>query len=235
VLPEPLDRQSYSGRSREIAATADGPSYLDTMLEPGDALYLPRGWLHAADALDEQSLHITVGVHAPTRYTILQALLELASDEQTLRAGLPMGVDTTDADALAPALADTVKALYAWLDRLSAADVTAALRAPAWGAVRPAPLAPLAQTAAIAALNGDSRLTVRSGLPWRLERPSAARITLRLPDRSVTFPAFCADAVRAALRDSPILVRELPGLDAEDQLVLARRLLREAVLVPAWT
>ncbi|WP_338767593.1 cupin domain-containing protein [Massilia sp. METH4] len=38
---------------------------LDTVLKPGDVLYLPRGWWHAATPIGEPSFHITVGLHQP--------------------------------------------------------------------------------------------------------------------------------------------------------------------------
>ena len=56
---------------------------------------------------------------------------------------------------------------------------------------------------------------------------------LRLTGRTLRFPAFCEPALRAALDGAAHRVSDLPGLDDEDRLVLARRLLREAVLVPA--
>ena len=57
---------------------------------------------------------------------------------------------------------------------------------------------------------------------------------LRLVDRTVRFPAFCAPAVRAVLSGGALRVGDLPELDDDaDRLVLARRLLREALAVPA--
>ena len=54
---------------------------IDTVLEPGDALYLPRGTIHAAQALGETSIHLTVGVHPVTRYQLVRHLLDLAQDD----------------------------------------------------------------------------------------------------------------------------------------------------------
>ncbi len=60
-----------------------------------------------------------------------------------------------------------------------------------------------------------------------------AGIRLELADRTIDLPGLVADAVRALLDGAPHAVGELPGLDADDQVVLVRRLLREGVLVPA--
>ncbi|MGH8825750.1 MAG: cupin domain-containing protein, partial [Jiangellaceae bacterium] len=115
VLIDPLERQSWAGRADEVAAVAESPPVLDTVLEPGDSLYLPRGWLHAAEALGEPSIHLTLGVRAVTRYALVEALLALAADEVALRSGFPLGFDVTDRDELAPELAATAEALQGWL------------------------------------------------------------------------------------------------------------------------
>ena len=44
-----------------------GPPRDEFTLEAGDTLYLPRGWPHEAFAADEESLHLTVGLHPLTR------------------------------------------------------------------------------------------------------------------------------------------------------------------------
>ncbi len=54
-----------------------------------------------------------------------------------------------------------------------------------------------------------------------------------LTDRTLRFPASTRAALNAALSGLPVAVRDLPGLDAEDQVTVVGRLLREAVVVPA--
>jgi bifunctional lysine-specific demethylase and histidyl-hydroxylase NO66 len=234
VVTDPIERQAWGGHADEVAGTATAEPVIDTVLEPGDALYLPRGWLHAADARAEQSLHLTVGLRAPTRFTLVEALLDLAADEPSLRTGLPMGTDLADREAIGPALADTVKALHSWLDRVGPDEVATRLRPDCWAAGRPAPLAPIAQRVALDALTAESRVTLRRGLPCRLSSDrDGDRLVLRLPDREIAFPAPCADAVRRVLAGRPVRVGDLPGLeDDHDRLVLARRLLSEAVVTP---
>ncbi|MEV4665387.1 cupin domain-containing protein [Micromonospora echinofusca] len=232
VLPDPLEKQPWGGRADEVAATADGPAALDVVLAPGDALYLPRGWLHSAQAQESSSLHLTVGVRALTRYAMVEELLALAAEDQRLRGTLPFGTDVADPDAIEPELTETVEALRDWLLRADPTAVAARLRQRAWPAARPAPIRPLAQAAALAALDADARLAPRPGLRWQLT-PRGDRVALVLSDRTITLPASCAPAVRALL-DGTVRVGDLPGLDDDaDRLTLARRLLREAVLVPA--
>ncbi|MER7169664.1 cupin domain-containing protein [Micromonospora sp. NPDC000207] len=233
VLVDPLERQPWGGRADEVSATAEGAAALDVVLEPGDALYLPRGWLHSAQAQESSSLHLTVGIRALTRYALVEELLALAAEDPRLRAGLPFATDVADPDALEPELAETVEALRDWLSRADPQAVAARLRQRVWPAARPAPIRPLAQAAAVADLTTDTRLTVRPGLRRQLTHSADGRVTLLLSDRSLTFPALCEPALRAFLDGALTRVGDLPGLDDADRLVLARRLLREAVAVPA--
>jgi len=170
VVTDPLERQPWGARADEVAATADQPPVVDQVLAPGDALYLPRGWLHSAEAVGELSVHLTIGVKTITRYALLEALVDLAVAEPALRAGLPFGVEVADPDQVAPELAATVEALRDWLDRVDPVEVAARLRQRYWPASRPAPLRPLAQAAAIDALDATSRVVLRPGLRWRLDR-----------------------------------------------------------------
>ena len=65
---------------------AGGEPASEVLLEAGDVLYLPRGWVHEAHTIDEVSLHLTFGVQI---YTWLDDLIKLvrslAFDELLLR------------------------------------------------------------------------------------------------------------------------------------------------------
>ena len=54
-------------RDKDKAIDVDGlPPPTDVRLEAGDVLYVPRGRIHAAETAADQSIHLTVGIHAPT-------------------------------------------------------------------------------------------------------------------------------------------------------------------------
>ena len=233
VLPDPLEKQAWGGRADEVAVTAQGEPALDVVLAPGDALYLPRGWLHSAEAQGARSLHLTIGVRALTRYALVEELLALATRDARLRATLPFGLDVGDPDAIEPELTETVEALRDFLLSAEAAAIAERLRERAWPAARPAPVSPLAQLDFAAGLTPQSEITVRRGLRWRLVEDGAEHVVLRLVGRTLRFPAYCAPAVRAALSGDRQSVGDLPLEDDADRLVLARRLLNEALIVPA--
>jgi lysine-specific demethylase/histidyl-hydroxylase NO66 len=233
VLPDPLERQAWGGRKEEVSATAEGEPDLDVVLAPGDALYLPRGWLHSAEAQGERSLHLTIGVRALTRYALVEELLGLAVQDQRLRATLPFGLDVTDPQQIGPELTETVTALRDWLLSADPAAVADRLRERAWPSSRPAPISPLAQLDFAERLAPDDRIAMREGLRWRLTEDGPEHVVLRLAGRTLRFPAFCAPALRLVLSGGAHRVGDLPLDDDPDRLVLARRLLKEAVAVPA--
>ncbi|MCM4077653.1 cupin domain-containing protein [Paractinoplanes hotanensis] len=233
VLADPLEKQAWGGRADEVSATAQGEPDLDVVLAPGDALYLPRGWLHSAEALGARSLHLTIGVRALTRYALVEELLALAADDARLRGTLPYAVDVADPDAIEPELTETVEALRDWLTTVEPSEVAARLRARDWPSARPEPVSPLAQLDFAAGLDAGDEIRVREGLRWSLADDGPEHVVLRLVGRTIRFPSYCAPALRVALAGEPLPVGDLPLDDAADRLVLARRLLNEALVVPA--
>ena len=233
VLPDPLERQPWGGRAEEVLAVAESPAILDVVLAPGDALYLPRGWLHAAEALGEPSLHLTVAMRATNRFALVEALLAMAMDQPSLRAGFPLGLDVTDPMQLEPHLAATADALREWLTDVDSEVVAARLRKREWLATRAAPIRPVDQARVAVDLDLEHMLAPRRGLRWRITPVGEDRIALHLPDRTLTVPSYCETALRALLAGPEIRVGDLPGLASDDRLTFARRLLREAVAVPA--
>jgi lysine-specific demethylase/histidyl-hydroxylase NO66 len=232
VVTDPLDNQPWERHREAVAARASDDPVLDRVLAPGDALYLPRGTIHAADALGETSIHLTVGVHPVTRYQLVRQLLELAQDEPQLRTSLPMGVDLSDPDVLAPHLAETVHALVDRIAMAGADRVAQRIGDRLMDLTRPEPIGPLAQLRTAEALDADTPLRLRAGLRHRLAA-DAEQITLTVFGRTVELPAGAAAALKIVLAGDGFRVRDLPALDAEEQLTLARRLLREGVIVGA--
>jgi lysine-specific demethylase/histidyl-hydroxylase NO66 len=232
VHPDPLRDQPWSAHAAAVAVRArDDEPVIDTVLEPGDALYLPRGWLHAATALGEVSAHLTVGVHVVTGYALVQALTALVADDPALRASLPLGLDVADPDALAPHVDAIRDALVAAVARVPAERVARRVRQRVWDGTRPEPVRPVAGAAFADGLAAGDVVRRRLGLGHRVVA-RGDRVVLELADREIALPAATAPALRVLLDGDPHAVGSLPGMDHDDQLVLVRRLLREGVLVP---
>jgi ribosomal protein L16 Arg81 hydroxylase len=232
VVTDPLENQNWEKVRAEVASRAEDEPLIDCVLEPGDALYLPRGTIHSAEALGETSIHLTIGIHPITRYQLVRQLLDAAQQDDALRASLPMGVDLDDPAVLAPHVSATVDALRSYLDRAPVDEVARGVADKLVAQTRPEPLAPLTQLAAADALSADTPLRLRGALRVRT-REDGEHVEVRMLDRSLSLPAAAAAALKTALSGEVFTPAELPGLDAADQLTVTRRLLREGVLVPA--
>jgi lysine-specific demethylase/histidyl-hydroxylase NO66 len=232
VLSDPLRDQPWEQRRTAVAEQAQEPPLIDEVMAPGDTLYLPRGYLHSAAALGELSIHLTVGVHPLTRYQLLRHLLDAAATDPALRASLPMGVDLGDPAVLEPQLRDTLSTLRRHLDAVSLEAIADRVTGDLVRQTRPAPIGPLDQLAAAESVDAATRLCLRPGLRSTVIRDDAG-LRLRTLDKTVQLPLEAQAALKAVLAGQTFTPGELPGLDAAEQLTLARRLLREAIVVPA--
>ncbi|WP_431031781.1 cupin domain-containing protein [Streptomyces sp. P6-2-1] len=216
VVTAPTREQPWTGHRAAVADAASGAPVLDTVLEPGDVLYLPRGWLHSAVAQGTVSVHLTLGVHPWTRHALAAQLAETAltalREDPAMRASLPLGVDGPGAEL------DEVRARL--VTALTAADPAPLFARTRRGQGRPAPLGPLAQLAALDALTDATRVRLRAALEPRL---SGDRLWSRVGWLDLA-PADLP-AVRRLLDGGPHSARDLGT-------ALVRRLLRAGVLVP---
>ncbi|MGW6465381.1 cupin domain-containing protein [Streptomyces rubiginosohelvolus] len=230
VLPDPLRDQPWTDHRAAVAdRAAHGTPHLDTMLRPGDVLYLPRGWLHSAQAQGEVSIHLTLGVHAWTRYALAEHLTRAAlaalGDDPSMRRSLPLaeqesnGPDEPGGSNGTDAVLDLVRERL--LAAVAEADPTPLFHRARRSQARPAPLGPVAQLAALSGLATTSPVRLRKALEPRLE---GTRLFTRVG--YLDFPA--SDLVPVAgLLDGRVHTAGDLGL------ALAGRLLRAGVLVPA--
>ena len=227
VHPAPLRDQPWTDRREAVAEAAATPPLIDAVMEPGDCLYLPRGYLHAATALGEVSTHLTFGVHTWTRHTLARtmlgrALLDVAGDLD-VRTSLPLGVHVGNPAQVAPDVELVRERLLQAISGLSADDVAAVLASKSQSAGRPDPIGPLAQLRAARSLVGDATIVLRSHLKPRLEtHDDGVRLTTRAG--VLELAAEDAAAVEMLLAGDSVTAGTI-GLD------LARRLLRAGVVV----
>ncbi|MFI8003461.1 cupin domain-containing protein [Streptomyces sp. NPDC086010] len=217
VHTDPLRDQPWTAYRSAVAEAADGEAHTDTVLEPGDVLYLPRGWLHAARAQGEISIHLTFGVHTWTRHALaeqlVQAALDALRDDPGMRASLPLGVDGPDDE-----IGIVRKRLLA---AVADADAAPGFHRARRRQARPAPLGPLAQLGAVGRLGPASRVRLREALDARLD---GVRLFTRVG--WLDFPPADLPSVERLLDGATHLAGDL-GVD------LVGRLLHAGVVVPA--
>jgi bifunctional lysine-specific demethylase and histidyl-hydroxylase NO66 len=227
VWESPLRDQPWTDRRAAVQHAAAEPPLIEAVLEPGDCLYLPRGFLHAATALGGVSTHLTLGVHTWTRLSLAEQLtaqaLRTLADDAELRASLALGTDPTRPDTLGP---DVERVRAALLDAVRAADVdtlAAGLARSERDSRRPAPIGPLRQLDAVTALEPTTVLRLRDHLAASLDQ-AGGRSVLRSRAGELTLDEADVAPVKALLDEGRTRAADLGD-------ALARRLLLAAVVV----
>jgi hypothetical protein len=212
----------------QVEARAMEPPVLDAALAPGDALYLPRGWIHSAQALGDTSAHLTFGVHVLTRRMLLEAVLDAVTTDGRLRQPLPVGGHPIEEDVVAVVdllskaseVAGTQRGRDLMTDRVHSRQRTGG---------RPEPIGPYAQLDAARTLADDEAVLWRRGLGETLRRTSDG-LEVVLSTRRVRLP-IRAEPVVAALRSAgPASAKDLGA--GPDTLEVIRALLAEGLVLP---
>ncbi len=229
VITLPLASQTSADlKAKGSLVPADAAPLMSVVLGPGDALYLPRGYIHSAETNDDRSLHLTVGVLASTAYDVLKDVLTLAADEPEFRRPLPLG---SPADQLAVAAGIVARATQ-WLATLPPKEIEAAVRSRITRGAGPEPLGLLATEDALRTLDKNAVVRPRRGLdPLLTLDPAADRVLLSVADRELSLPGYVEPALRTLL-SAEVAVSEL-DLPVDDAIVLVRRLIQEGILTVA--
>jgi ribosomal protein L16 Arg81 hydroxylase len=89
-------RRGAINQSQDDVADPVGAPVIEAVLNEGDLLYLPRGFIHAARASSQRSVHLTIGIHVVTWLDLLTvALGQAANRNELLRRALPLNAGLT--------------------------------------------------------------------------------------------------------------------------------------------
>jgi bifunctional lysine-specific demethylase and histidyl-hydroxylase NO66 len=171
------------------------------------------GWPHEAVAQEADSLHLTIGMHPPTRLDALRAALDECGDDVGFRRGL--GRD----GELPPEL------LARLAERLTPEAVARRARRRFVDSRRAILDGQLTQVRA--AVEADDPVERRPTVIAELDGA-----TLRFEGKEIAFPEAARETLAAlATAVGPVRAGDLPGgLDVESRLVVVRRLIREGFL-----
>ena len=214
VLELPLKQQRWSPRLGD-----PGPPTEAFTLEAGQTLYLPRGWPHEATTSEDESLHLTIGLHPTTRMDALRMALDSCADDPEFRRSLA-------ADGTLPE--DLLERLAA---RLEPGEVARRARRRFVAGRRPVLHDQLSQVRDLDGLAATDQVERRPTVIAELEEAGSATV-LVFEGKEIRFPPKAAPAVRVAARTGHrFRAADLPGpLDEAGRLVLVRRLVREGFL-----
>ena len=213
VFELPLKEQRY----RPELGGPGGP-VIDTVLGPGDTLYLPRGWLHEARTSDVDSLHLTVGINVYTWVDAFRDALSDVEDEVQFRRSVDGGEPPAD-------LLELLR------ERLDGDDVARRKSRRMERRRRPVLDGQLAQLRALDRLTAETEVERRPTALVAVEEDGDV-VALVFHGKRLALPARLAEeAAFLAEIDAPFTGRDLPGaLDEAGRLVLVRRLVREGFL-----
>jgi ribosomal protein L16 Arg81 hydroxylase len=221
------------GERFDPAATKPGERTAELLLQRGDVLYIPRGLMHDAVAVDDgPSMHVTIGLHA-FRWSevLLEALAAQALADPELRTGLPLGalVGGADPDALRAAMRDKVDRA---LGAMRWDDVSDRMQGQ-FEREHKEHLAGLVIDA-ITLITPETVFVRRPGARAAVVSDGDA-VNVHVNERSTRWPAAIAPMLDAALtREGPFRMADLgDDLDDKGKVTLLRRLLAEGAVAIA--
>ena len=216
-------------RDNDKAVDADSlPAPTDVRLEAGDALYVPRGRVHSAETNAEQSIHLTVGIHAPTVLMLAMGALYSQSfrDDRLNERVPPRHLDNAELDAT---LRGLVREAVGTVENPGA--ITDALGLLADVLVRHGRCPPVGKVSDAKAIDGHTRVVKYQPLYSRVKKFEDG-VTLQFASLSINAAADHEAALRFVSGSTGLFrVGELPGLSPAQQTDLARTLIVSGFLV----
>ena len=198
-------------------------------LEQGDLIYIPRGFVHAAECGSEPSMHITLGVTATLWEDLLTAIIKAAvARDRRLQSALPLGSMTGSAKPLAAGAMATLREIT---DEKFLNDVVDQFRDEL---VQTFPLDVSGQIVDFfrpIPLTIADRVGPRPGIVYQMHNGGDS-VRLNYGARSIVFRDFFGKALDFALKTREYSVRDLPGdIEDEERVAFIERLIEEGLVV----
>jgi hypothetical protein len=216
-------------RDKDKAVDVDGlPPPTDVRVDAGDVLYVPRGRIHAAETASDQSIHLTVGIHAPTVLMLaIGALYSQSFRDDRLNARVPpRHLDNADLDVT---LRGLVREAVGTVEDPGAMAAGLGLLADAL--VRRGLCPPVGKISDAKAIDGQTRVVKFQPLYSQVKTTDNG-VTLEFASLSINASADHGAAMGfASSSTGPFRVGDLPGLTAKQQTDLARTLIVSGFLV----
>jgi len=204
----------------------EGSTRRQTVLKPGDLLYVPRGVYHDALTNDGTSLQISLGLFPPLWIDVLHSLIdELADQDAAFRRAVSLPTLQPDADVR--------KGFNELIDRLakraSPESTLERLKAKAIAKQPPFACNRLWDFEKLDAVD-DTTLLRRRNIHPRVTSANGA-VTLIFFDKEVRLPAFLEEHVHFVSASNSFYPADLPaGLDVEGRIEFVKLLIEEGLL-----
>jgi hypothetical protein len=91
LIDEPPLKLPHSSQGFDAEAYTPGPRIMEIELLAGDALYLPRGYVHSTRTSESHSAHITIGINVLTWADLAREFMPSCLETEEYRRALPPG------------------------------------------------------------------------------------------------------------------------------------------------
>jgi hypothetical protein len=214
---------------REEEGRVVAPEAHSFTLNQGDMVYIPRGFVHAAECGSEPSLHITLGLNAQTWEDLLQATIKaIIQGDERLRYALPLGFMRASQDGLVKEL------MGAFRKTRDEAFMSAVVDQVRDELVTKFPLDISGQIAAFFQPNeikAEDMVGPRPGIVYRMYAGDES-VRLNFGGRSIVFPGFFKEPLDFALNRTAYAIRDIAGeLEDDEKIVFVERLMQEGLVV----
>jgi len=189
-------------------------------LDPGDLLYIPRGFIHYARAAHTHSLHLTVGVRT---WTWVDFVSTVVRSDAAFRRSISLDPSRPRLNGPIESLLNLIcddERLLKMLRNLSGFNLATGVPAPAdyFDAVH-----------RLAGLNQASKLQKRHGTQFFLNK-DRAYLTLYFPGGLTRVALEAEAALRFIFEADEFTMEAVPGLPPADRLSLIRELVGQGFL-----
>ena len=197
----------------------------EVTLEAGDVLFLPRGYIHGANASTDSSLHITVGMRNLTLGDVALMAFRRASLEHLgmRKVALHQQYQSEEKQAQARAL------IHELIDSMDLEGALDAVHSSFIGSRQPPAAGCLLGLTQQPALTHATRMRVRPAALYKMF-DKTDRIDLALDGRVLPFPKGVEAAILFMDANPGFSPEQLPGLEYDSRLILARKLQAEGLL-----
>jgi len=205
-----------------------GDTY-DFSLETGDLIYIPRGFVHAAECEAEASLHITLGVSGVYWEDLLQAVINTKMrQDNSLADLLPFGFMNAPQDGL---IRRTNEILRQLMDETFLGDAVQDFRDACVTGYKLDTAGQIVDLLRPKPLLISDTVGPRRGMVYQIH-PGSDGTRLNFGARSITFLDIVSEALTFALSTASFSLSQLPGDLAEvEKIAFVERLIQEGLLV----
>jgi ribosomal protein L16 Arg81 hydroxylase len=223
-IHRPLPSQAVNG------SVKPGALLHDITLEPGDLLYIPRGFVHVAHTTDRLSAHLSVSLMPNTWADVFRSLLDSLPQDERFRTAVPLQ-PSGPAEASEEQEAAFESLMEAFVQGSDVEDALDSLGRHFVSTRLPHTAGQLAALDTDQTVTIETRLRKPDGIVWRVDADSD-HAHLHFHGKTISAPWTAIQSLRWIANSSSFTAAEIPGgLGSQVQCQLAQHLVNEGFLV----